>query len=108
MTETGLAFLTDALKTFRGYKKRSEAAFAQLRAEDWFQLIDAEANSIAIIVKHLAGNMTSRWTDFLSSDGEKPNRDRDREFVLDASTTPEQVKEWWDQGWQLVFAALEP
>jgi len=108
MTETRSPFLTDALRTFRGYKKRTEAAFAQLRREDWFRLIDPEANSIAIIVKHLAGNMRSRWTDFLASDGEKPNRDRDSEFVLDSSTTPEQVREWWEQGWQLVFAAVEP
>ena len=108
MPETGSAFLIDALRTFRGYKKRTEAAFAQLRPEDWFQLIDPEANSIAIIVKHMAGNMRSRWTDFLASDGEKPNRDRDSEFVLDSSPSPEQVREWWEQGWRLVFAAVEP
>ena len=101
-------FLTEALRTFRGYKKRTEAAFAQLRPEDWFRLIDPDANSIAIIVKHMAGNMRSRWTDFLASDGEKPNRDRDTEFVLDGSTTPEQVLQWWEDGWKLVFAAIEP
>ena len=108
MTETSSAFLSDALRTFRGYKKRTEAAFAQLRREDWFRLIDPEANSIAIIVKHMAGNMRSRWTDFLTSDGDKPNRNRDSEFVLDSSTTPEQVMQWWQQGWELVFAAVEP
>ena len=108
MNENASPFLTEALRTFRGYKKRTEAAFAQLRPEDWFRLIDPEANSIAIIVKHMAGNMRSRWTDFLTSDGEKPNRDRDTEFVLDASTTPEQVMEWWEQSWKLVFAAVEP
>lgn len=102
------AFLTEALRTFRGYKTRTEAAFSQLQPEDWFRLIDPEANSIAIIVKHMAGNMRSRWTDFLTSDGEKPNRDRDREFVLDSSTTPEQVLLWWNQGWSLVFTAIEP
>jgi hypothetical protein len=108
MTETSSAFLSDALRTFRGYKRRTEAAFAQLRREDWFRLIDPEANSIAIIVKHMAGNMRSRWTDFLTSDGDKPNRNRDSEFVLDSSTTPEQVLQWWQQGWELVFAAVEP
>lgn len=108
MTETSSAFLSDALRTFRGYKKRTEAAFAQLRREDWFRLIDPEANSIAIIVKHMAGNMRSRWTDFLTSDGDKPNRNRDSEFVLDSSITPEQVLQWWQQGWELVFAAVEP
>jgi len=106
--ETKSAFLSEALRTFRGYKTRTEAAFSQLRPEDWFRLIDPEANSIAIIVKHIAGNMRSRWTDFLTSDGEKPNRDRDSEFVLDSSTTPEQLLLWWNQGWNLVFAAIEP
>lgn len=106
--DSGLAFLTEALRTFRGYKARTEAAFAQLRPEDWFRLIDPEANSIAIIVKHMAGNMRSRWTDFLTSDGEKANRNRDTEFVLDSTTTPEQVMEWWTKGWQLVFEAIEP
>jgi len=75
--ESGSAFLLEAVRTFRGYKARGEEAFAQLREQDWFRLIDPEANSIAIIVKHMAGNMRSRWTDFLNSDGEKPSRDRD-------------------------------
>ena len=108
MNDSGSAFLLEALRTFRGYKARAEAAFAQLGPEDWFRLIDPEAISIAVIVKHLAGNMRSRWTDFLTSDGEKPNRDRDSEFVLDCVTSPEQVMEWWNKGWQLVFAAIEP
>ena len=106
--DPGAAFLAEALRTFRGYKSRAEKAFVQLHPDDWFRLIDAEANSIAIIVKHLAGNMRSRWTDFLSSDGEKPDRDRDTEFILDSSTTPEQVMSWWNKGWELVFAAVEP
>jgi hypothetical protein len=72
--DSAAEFLAEALRTFRGYKKRTEAAFAQLQSEDWFRLIDPEANSIAIIVKHMAGNMRSRWTDFLTSDGEKANR----------------------------------
>jgi hypothetical protein len=101
-------FLAEALRTFRGYKTRTEGAFAQLHPEDWFTLIDPEANSIAIIVKHMAGNMRSRWTNFLTSDGEKPDRHRDTEFVLDGSTKPEQVRQWWETGWGLVFAALEP
>ena len=108
MPDTKSAFLTEALRTFRGYKTRTETAFSQLRSEDWFRLIDPEANSIAIIVKHMAGNMRSRWTNFLTSDGEKPNRDRDSEFLLDSFTTPEQVLLWWNQGWNLVFAAIEP
>ena len=105
---TNSAFIQDALRTFRGYKLRTEKAFAQLQRDDWFRLIDPEANSIAIIVKHMVGNMRSRWTDFLTSDGEKSNRNRDTEFILDSSTTPEQVREWWETGWKLVFAAIEP
>jgi hypothetical protein len=108
VSKSDAAFLSEALRTFRGYKKRTEAAFDQLRDEDWFRLIDPEANSVAIIVKHMAGNMRSRWTDFLTSDGEKPNRDRDSEFVLNSSTTPQQVRQWWEEGWRLVFAAVEP
>ena len=108
MADSGRSFLQEALLTFRSYKKRAEGAFAQLRPEEWFLQIDPEANSIAVIVKHVAGNMRSRWTDFLTSDGEKPDRNRDSEFVIDSSTTPEQVKEWWERGWRLVFSALEP
>ena len=108
MSDTSSHFLHDALHTFRGYKLRTEKAFAQLRPEDWFRQIDPEANSIAVIVKHMAGNMRSRWTNFLTTDGEKPDRNRDMEFVLDASTTPEQVQQWWEKGWGLVFAAIVP
>jgi hypothetical protein len=108
MADSGRSFLQEALFTFRSYKKRAESAFAQLLPEEWFLQLDPEANSIAVIVKHVAGNMRSRWTDFLTSDGEKPDRNRDSEFVLDSSTTPEQVKDWWEAGWRLVFAAIEP
>ena len=108
MNKSDSSFLVDALRTFRGYKIRTEKAFAQLRPEDWFRQIDPESNSIAIIVKHMAGNMRSRWTDFLTSDGDKPNRNRDSEFIMDDSTTAEQVRQWWETGWSLVFAAIEP
>lgn len=101
-------FLEDALAVFRKYKKLGEGALAQLDDEEFFALIDAEANSIALIVKHLAGNMRSRWTDFLTTDGEKPDRDRDAEFRLEAETTRAEVFEWWEQGWQCVFDAVEP
>jgi len=108
MADFGSAFVQEAVRAFRAYKKHAEGAFAQLRAEDWFRQIDPEANSLAVIVKHMAGNMRSRWTDFLTNDGEKPNRDRDSEFILDSSTTPEQVVQWWEAGWKCVFAAVEP
>jgi hypothetical protein len=108
MSESDSAYVQEALRAFRSYKKHAEGAFAQLSPKDWFRQIDPEANSVAIIVKHMAGNMLSRWTDFLTSDGEKPNRDRDSEFVLDSSTTPEQVIQWWEAGWKCVFAAVQP
>jgi uncharacterized damage-inducible protein DinB len=101
-------FLEDALAVFRKYKKLAEEAMAQLGDEEFFAQIDAEANSVAIIVKHLAGNMRSRWTDFLTTDGEKPDRERDAEFRLDAGTTREEVTRWWEAGWRCVFAAVEP
>ena len=108
MAESDSAFLREAIRAFRAYKKHAEGAFAQLRPEDWFRQIDSEANSVAIIVKHMAGNMRSRWTDFLNTDGEKPDRNRDGEFILDSSTTAEQVSQWWEAGWNYVFDAVEP
>jgi uncharacterized damage-inducible protein DinB len=101
-------FLEDALAVFRKYKKLGEDAMAQLGDEQFFARIDAEANSIAVIAKHLAGNMRSRWTDFLTADGEKPDRNRDAEFRLAPETTRAEVLEWWEAGWRCVFEAIEP
>ena len=106
--ELGRHYLADALKIFRSNKRLAEKAIAQLSDEELFVAIDAEANSVAVIVKHLAGNMRSRWTDFLTSDGEKPDRDRDSEFVIDERTSREDVLRWWEDGWRVVFAAIEP
>jgi hypothetical protein len=80
---------------------------AQLDNADLFSLIDNESNSVAIIVKHIAGNARSRFTDFLTSDGEKPDRFRDREFEVPATTTREEVMRWWEEGWSYVFATLD-
>ena len=80
---------------------------AQVTDAQLFAALDPESNSIAIIVKHVAGNMRSRWTDFLTSDGEKPDRDRDSEFV-DAPTTRNELMKLWEAGWNCVFTALEP
>jgi uncharacterized damage-inducible protein DinB len=101
-------FLEDALVVFRNYKKLAEGAMAQLEDEEFFAQIDAEANSVAIIVKHLAGNMRSRWSDFLTTDGEKADRNRDAEFRHEAETTRAEVLRWWEEGWSYVFAAVEP
>jgi hypothetical protein len=80
------SYVQDALSLFRYYKRLAERAMEQVTDEQLFAVLDSEANSIAIIVKHMAGNMRSRWTGFLTTDGEKPNRDRDSEFIDPAAT----------------------
>lgn len=101
------SYLEDAIELFRYYKRQAERAMEQVKDEQLFAAIDSESNSIAIIVKHMAGNMRSRWTDFLTSDGEKLNRNRDGEFV-DAPRTRAALMEIWDRGWMCMFGALEP
>jgi len=101
------SYLRDALALFRYYKKLGEGAMAQAADEHLFASIDDEVNSIAITVKHMVGNMRSRWTDFLHSDGEKPDRNRDTEFA-DPPATREALLGMWEQGWGYVFQALEP
>ena len=101
------SYIEDALAVFRHYKRLAERAMEQLTDEQFFAAIDKEANSIAVIVKHMAGNMRSRWTDFLTTDGEKPNRDRDSEFV-EPPATREGLMAMWGDGWNRVFAAIEP
>lgn len=98
--------LDEAVATFRGQKKLAEGAIEQVRDEEFFKLIDAEANSIAAIVKHLGGNLRSRWTDFLTTDGEKADRHRDSEFVTDGDTRAS-LMELWEDGWRALFQALE-
>src|SRR5213596_3589343 len=98
-------YLADALRTFRYYKKLAEGAFAQISDEDFFKTLDKESNSIAVNVKHMAGNMISRWTDFLTTDGEKPERDRDAEFEL-IKDTRESLMDFWERGWKELFGAL--
>ncbi len=97
----------DAISSFRNYKKMAERAIEQISDEEFFALIDAEANSIAVIVKHIAGNLHSRWRDFLTSDGEKPDRHRDTEFEL-IGDTRESLMKFWETGWQTLFDAIEP
>jgi uncharacterized protein DUF1572 len=101
------SYVEDSIALFRQYKKLAEAAMAQVTDEQLYQAIDEENNSIAIIVKHMAGNMRSRWTDFLTSDGEKPGRDRDSEFVLPPPTRAA-LMESWERGWACLFGALDP
>jgi len=101
------SYLTDSLAVFRQYKEMGEKAMKQASDADLFTALDEEGNSIAIIVKHIAGNMQSRWTDFLTSDGEKPDRNRDGEFEAPPETR-EALLALWDDGWSRVFQALEP
>src|SRR6267154_5145802 len=97
MSDQSLAqhYLDDALQTFRDNKKLAERAFAQVSDEDFFATIDSESNSIAVNMKHMAGNMLSRWTDFLTTDGEKPNRERDLEFVILPDTGKADLLAYW-------------
>jgi hypothetical protein len=100
-------YKADALASFRNYKKTAERAIEQVSDEEFFRAIDAEANSIAVIVKHIAGNLYSRWRDFLTSDGEKPDRNRDTEFEMMADTR-DSLMEFWETGWRTLFENIEP
>jgi len=105
--ELSTNYLRDSIGLFHYYKKQAERAMAQCPDEALFVTLDAESNSIAIIVKHMAGNMRSRFTDFLTTDGEKPDRHRDTEFENPARTRAE-LMEMWERGWKCLFDALEP
>jgi hypothetical protein len=99
--------MKDSIGVFQYYKKLAERGIAQCPDESLFTILDPQSNSIAIIVKHMAGNMRSRWTDFLTSDGEKPDRNRDTEFE-EPPTTRAELMERWERGWKFLFDALEP
>jgi uncharacterized protein DUF1572 len=100
-------YLEEARRQMRGYKRMGEGAMTQLRDDDFFLTLDPESNSVAILVKHLAGNMRSRFTDFLTSDGEKPDRFRDHEFEVSGATTRDDVMRWWEEGWACVLGAID-
>ena len=101
------SFLKDALAVFRQYKKLAEKAMAQVSDEELTVVLDGEMNSIASVVKHMAGNMRSRWTDFLTTDGEKADRNRDSEFV-EPPQTRESLMVLWEEGWGRMWGAVEP
>ena len=98
--------LAAALDELRRHKRYAELAFAQLRDEDFFVRLNPHQNSISVIVRHLAGNMLSRFTDLLTTDGEKPTRDRDSEFAEQVLPRG-QILAAWETGWAAVFTALE-
>lgn len=100
------SYVADALAIFRYYKGLAEKAMAQVSDEELNAVLDPEMNSLAVIVNHMSGNMCSRWTDFLTSDGEKPFRNRDREFE-NPQADRAGIMKLWEQGWSCLFAALE-
>ena len=102
---TGQLFLDATVETFQKQKELAEGAVVQLEFDRLRQPLDPSTNSIAVIMKHVAGNLISRWTDFLSTDGEKPNRNRDGEFI-DAFASREQLLEHWERGWTVLFQTL--
>ncbi|HET8962447.1 MAG TPA: DinB family protein [Chitinophagales bacterium] len=99
-------FLETTAGVFKNYKNLAEKSFAQLQDDEEFHFSpDQESNSITTLIKHISGNMISRWTDFLTSDGEKPYRNRDEEFI-DRKETRKQLMEMWDKGWGVFFKTL--
>ncbi len=99
-------YLADVRRQFRGLKKQADLALAQVTDDDWFVTLDAGSNNLAVIVKHVAGNLRSRWTDIFTSDGEKPDRHRDAEFALTAADTKESLQTYWERCWSILFATL--
>ena len=103
----GKHFLDNIRTELERTKRQAERAMAQLPDDEaWHQAADAESNSIAVLVQHLGGNMVSRWTDFLTTDGEKPDRRRDEEFEARKTTTPIELMEIWERGWACAFETL--
>ena len=101
------SYIEDSIAVFRYYKTLADRAVAQVTDEQIYTLLDEDANSIAIVMKHMAANMKSRWTDFLTSDGEKPWRNRDSEFEQPPATRPD-LLQLWEEGWTCLFTALQP
>ncbi len=99
-------YLEDVAEQFRKYKTLADRALAQVRDEDLFVTLDPESNSLAMLIQHMAGNLISRWTDFLTTDGEKPDRDRDSEFVVRGGTTRASLLARWEEGWRCLFQAF--
>jgi hypothetical protein len=101
-------YLKDLVRTYHLYRSLGDRAIAQVRTDaDLHRIIDPDSNSIAIIVKHVAGNLRSRFGDFLTSDGEKPDRNREREFDLPDQVPREEILKWWDEGWTIAMASIE-
>ncbi|MEO8663967.1 MAG: DUF1572 family protein [Ignavibacteria bacterium] len=102
----GKHYLENAITEFRKLKQLGDKSFHQIKDEDFFRSPDEESNSIAIIVRHMSGNMISRWTDFLTTDGEKENRNRDEEFEKLFYTDKDDIQSRWERGWKCLFDSL--
>ena len=100
-------YLVDLVRTFRNYKALGDRALSQVSDADLHTLVDPDSNSIAVIVKHLAGNLRSRFSDFLTTDGEKPDRDRDAEFEMAERVSRDDISRWWEEGWAISLASIE-
>ena len=105
--DVGMQYLDDALVTLRKYRQLAEGALEQVDAERFFQALDPESNSLALVVKHVAGNQLSRWRHFLTSDGEKADRDRDGEFERESGDTRASLMDRWRRGWEMTLATIE-
>lgn len=105
-TDFRTQYLDEVFRSMRGHKRLADDAIAQLTDEQFFALPDPESNSVALIAKHIAGNLRSRFTDFLTSDGEKPDRNRDQEFVISAEATRGEILSAWEEHWQLLFHTI--
>jgi uncharacterized protein DUF1572 len=101
-----LTYYDEVRRSFRGYKRLADGGLAQLSDEEFFRAPDAESNSVAVVVKHVAGNLRSRWKDFLTTDGEKPDRNRDQEFVLTPAETRRELMRRWEESFTIVFDAI--
>lgn len=99
-------YLAEVVREFRRLKRLADTALDRVSDEEFFRQIDPESNSLALIVKHLAGNNRSRWTDFLTSDGEKPDRRRDQEFERESGDTRAALMARWDEGWRTLLDSL--
>lgn len=106
-TVVAKAYLDEAFRTFRGYKRMADGALAQISDEEFFRLIDPESNNLALLVKHMAGNLRSRWTDFLTTDGEKPDRHRDQEFESAKGDTRQELMQRWEHGWTTTLNTIQ-
>ena len=107
MPDIAAHYLTDVIATLRKQHAMADRAIAQVRDDELFATVGEESNSIAVIMKHIVGNMRSRWTDFLTTDGEKPDRNRDAEFETDEGDSREALSKRWAEGWSLLYTTLE-